>query len=193
MNKTALAVVAIVLYHSTSFARIGETYGELVKRYGQPHVVPGGEDMPESYDFAFQRLGIRVYVLNGRSVCESFIEHETPLSEGQRGWKISDAISDSTKDMVLGANSRGKRWQPIASVIWYGDQWDRGADHPFTKSKLLNAWKLDGQRLFCTEERLSRITRGGWCELTVFTPEWSEFMTKIVQKCREKELKKSGL
>lgn len=178
---------------TTATARIGETYDELVQRYGKPVAnAPFKEWKPQCYTFHFSRFSIGVCLLDHRSVVETFTELLPDQQHpGAYGDAISMTLSDSSKDVVLGANSLGKRWEPVRALDWEGERWDVGTEHPITKDKLLNAWRLSGEQIFSIEER--RSLPAGFCVLTVFTKKWSDFRAPIAQKKREEEVKKSGL
>jgi hypothetical protein len=192
--KTNFFIIALLFAAQASTdARIGETSDELVRRYGKPTFTKAAKDgQPEICAFHFNHFDITVCLLNGRSASETFIE-TSPVKQGNGTYAnaISMTISDTSKDMVLGANSRGKRWERIGSLNWFGEQWDVGSEHPIDKSKLLNAWKLAGERIFCAESR--RSMPAGFCELRLFTQEYSDVIAPLVQKERENEVKKSGL
>ena len=171
--KLSLVILLFAL-HTTASARIGETYNELVTRYGKAVPWgPEGQGLSRNVDakhFAFQRWAIEVYLIDGHCVYEGYT-------------KVHGGMDQSDIDLILGANSRGKHWKTVETIDWGGATLKVGS------SAVINAWVLEGEPLTCIYERFDAPTE----RIQVYSKTWSEFFADLLRKQREEELKKSGL
>lgn len=190
--KVTVIVTLLFAIYTTASARIGETYDELVKRYGQPLVAKPDQParaLPRNVDlkrFHFQRWEIEVHLLNGRSAYESYAQ---PRPTGNN--TIRGEMYQSDIDLILGANSRGKEWKTVETVDYAGKKRKLGSyQDPYN---LINAWVLEGEPLTCIHERFISSDGTHVDEIRIFAKEWNDLVAGVSQKEREKEIKKSGL
>lgn len=83
--KTIPALTALILLASTPvFARVGETYGEVLKRYGKGEKQGTGRmHTTKGYYFIKDGFGIEVMILNGKSVMEVFHRKDGVISDAE--------------------------------------------------------------------------------------------------------------
>jgi hypothetical protein len=174
MKALAFALIASALMVASADARVGETFDELVKRFGptsKPLTTSFGVD---DWVFNFKDWVIHVRLLNGRSAWEQYY-----IAGPSREFSQTDV------DAVLGANSRGKQWKAVTEYDW------DGMHAPVSPG--YTAWKLEGEPL--TAVRNER----GHC-LTIISKEWNDYAAALFEKekqsakkAREKAVKDSGL
>jgi hypothetical protein len=183
--KTFLCVIAIAtLTVIPAYARIGETFDELVTRFGQPNKPLTTSVGVEDWIFKFKDWVISVRLVNGRSAWESY-----HIANGVRKFSQNDI------ELILGANSRGKQWKPVTEIDEAGmherlpeDGWAEARDG---RRYFVRAWKLEGDTLTAIQIEDT---------LKVISKEWNDyesaFFEKLKQKTdkeRAKAVKDSGL
>jgi hypothetical protein len=192
--KTRAQIIAALIAISTPLcqARLGETEDELVKRYG-PSQCEADESGARRCYFAHNRFSVSVYLLDGQSVSETFEEVTLVPIRGQPpARKFTEQVSDGTREVVLGANSRGKTWEPVSGLEWLGARWAVGSNHPYTSDYLLSAWELAGESDVCYIHRPAALGKLG-TRITVATKRWSNFAAAAAKKEHDKKIKASGL
>jgi hypothetical protein len=178
--KTLVCTLAAIAFTRLSVdARIGETLDELVRRFGpfpKPMTTSFGQ---EERDFSLKDWHIHVNLLNGRSACETY----TITGEARE-------LSHTDIDLILGANSRGKQWKPLAVIQYYGVTAHKETETSEASPTFVNAWELDGEALICIEERNPHHSNR-W--LKIMSKEWNDYVTALLRKGRDKAVKDSGL
>ena len=111
MKSVHLLTLIAILASTPVYARIGETYGEITKRYGRGEKQGTGRmHTTKGYYFIKNGFGVEVMILNGKSVMEVFHRTEGPQ------------ISDAEIQDLLKINGENLTW------AFENNQWMR-SDH----------------------------------------------------------------
>lgn len=184
---TALLLVALT---ASASARIGETFPELIARFGKP-VYEGDDHGTHSATFVFKDWFVGVELLSGRCAHESYTKSKSsgPVPKGE--------MSQDDLDVVLGISSRGAAWKPVDAIDYFGQQRSAGSYAPpgayAVPVKVENIWILSDGSLICVKERVFQADGKKLDALHVFSRAYNEYRGRLAQKEREKQQKGSGL
>lgn len=171
MKAFIYGLAVIVLIPFSASGRIGDTFDQLVQRFGPDTLGLGPQ--PVQNLFQFKDWQIYVNLLSDRSACERYAILGSSSDPSSKRPTSQEDI-----DSILEINGGGKKWTKLSETDLASEALSQGISG---SRRLENAWILDDHSLICIQ--VNERPMGRW--FMIMSKEWRDRQVDGLKKMAE--------